>query len=147
MRFDSSKVGPEVERIRLLSETANLDFLDELIREARNPASVLHGWFTWDIQQAAYKQLREEARLLIKAVSVTFSYTPTETLLVPLYVSTSDDAGDRHYDSVINVMGDAERRQQLVRETLQRALGILRNIPDRVCQKLADQVEKELGKL
>ena len=44
----------------------------QVVEEARNPASVLHGAFTWDDKEAADKWRIREAQHLIRECRVTF---------------------------------------------------------------------------
>jgi len=144
MNADYAAYNAEIDRLM----TANGGHLTEHeILEAATPAnSVLHPWFNWDDAAAGHRYRLDQARRLIKVFNTQVRYTPTEVVVVPTYVSEASD-GERSYVRVVEVISDADRRRALVLDTLKRAVDILRNCPEPICQRLADRLTARRDKV
>lgn len=59
---------------------------DDVVEEASSPKSPLHQFFEWDNTVAAYKYRLEQARELIKTVTVVVHVSHSETVKVPFYM-------------------------------------------------------------
>lgn len=55
---------------RVLTELRDKDGLDidKAIKVAQNPKSPMHSYFTWDVEKAAWKRWRDEARMMLNDV-------------------------------------------------------------------------------
>lgn len=64
-----------------------------VIEAAKDPTSVLHGEFEWDLEKAAYQQWTDTARRLIREVQLVVEYQDVK-VVAPFYIAdqTSDDA-------------------------------------------------------
>jgi len=148
MKIDRALANAELNAIAAAGDMTPETVLDA----ARDENSALHGWFDWSDDAAAEKWRLQQARQLIKTVYVAITYADDTVVVVPAYVSEADDVDDetntaRHYVAVVEVMSDDQRRTALVVATIKRAMAILKNCPEALCQKLAGDLEKELAKL
>lgn len=81
-------VRAELERIAGNADLIGLT-TEAVVEAARDPSSPLHGYFTWNIQDAAHKQWLAEARKLIQSVRyVIVSQDTNEPVRVRSIVST-----------------------------------------------------------
>lgn len=62
---------------------------DAVIEAAKDPTSVLHGEFEWDVNKAAYKSWTDTARRLIREVQLIVQYQDVR-VVAPYYIP---DAG------------------------------------------------------
>jgi hypothetical protein len=87
IKGDPQKIGEELERIRCSS--GNLT-ATAVWTAARRPSSVLHPHFTWDIQKAARERWEDQARYLIRSITVRFSDDESESPSVRAFVSLGE---------------------------------------------------------
>lgn len=81
-------VRAELERIAGNADLIGLT-TDAVVEAAKDPTSPLHGYFTWNIQEAARKQWLVEARKLIQSVRyVIVSQETNEPVRVRSVIST-----------------------------------------------------------
>lgn len=66
---------------------------DAVIEAAKDPTSILHGEFEWDVNKAAYSAWTETARRLIREVQLVVEYQDVR-IVAPFYISdnSSDDS-------------------------------------------------------
>jgi len=85
---------------------------EAVVREATKLRSPLHNWFEWDDTEAARQYRLEQARDLIRAVTVTFiGGDDGEERTVRAFVHLGDPT---IYESTVNVLGDVEKRAILL---------------------------------
>lgn len=85
---------------------------EAVVREATKKSSPLHGWFEWDDTAAARQYRLEQARDLIRSVTVTFiGAANADKLTVRAFVHLGDPT---IYESTVNVLGDADKRAVLL---------------------------------
>lgn len=89
-----------------------------VVEVARNPKSLLHGYFTWDDKKAAEAHRLNEARYLIRSVEVyvTFPHRP-DPIPTRAFVSVGTQGGDaegQRFTSVHAVLADPDSRAQLL---------------------------------
>lgn len=101
---------------RLEQENGNLREQD-VVDDARDPASPLHDFFEWDDDVAAQQYRLSQARLLIRRVKiqVTVHEVPMD---VARYVRDPDEPGQ--YASIIRVRNDADRSRRTVIDEMNR---------------------------
>jgi len=87
-----------------------------VVEAARDEGSPMHDQFTWDDTEAAEAYRIEQARNLIR-VYVTVLHEEKPPIRTYVSISTERRAGGGYYH-VRDVMGDAERRDQLLRDAL-----------------------------
>jgi len=93
---------------------ARLDRLTpgNVVREARRKTSPLHGWFEWDNTAAARMYRLEQARELIRSVSVTFvGNHHSEPSTVRAFVNLGDGS---EYEHVVSVVAVPEKMDRLL---------------------------------
>lgn len=94
---------------------------DEVVREASDPESPLHPYFTWDDSEAAEKHRRNEARDLIRSVEVLI-LTESRTVKAVGYVRDPRlPADEQGYISVAKLRTDTELARESLIEEFQRA--------------------------
>ncbi len=101
--------------IRSLEKNGKVDPAD-LIAAARNPTHPCHGDFTWDINKAAEKCWRDEARRLIRMVGFTLKVEDSGQRVVN-YVASGDD--DAVFVSVPKIRGKGHVQAMLLAEVAQ----------------------------
>jgi hypothetical protein len=89
----------------------------DVVRAARLPRSPLHEFFEWDDSKAATGFRLEQARHLIRRVTVILTYGD-EPISVRAFVSLVGDRGEGSYRSTVTVLGARETREQLLEEAL-----------------------------
>lgn len=101
--------------IRSLEKNGKVD-PEDLIAAARNPTHPCHGDFTWDINKAAEKCWRDEARRLIRMVGFTLKVEDSGQRVVN-YVASGDD--DAVFVSVPKIRGKGHVQAMLLAEVAQ----------------------------
>lgn len=113
VKLDPQVAGERLERIRRRrgGEITPADVL----RDARRPDSPLHPHFEWNDTAAAEAYRLSQAGYLIRHIEVEVRGGDAcrEARVVRAFVSMHDDEG-KHYESIIRVMSDAEKRAQVV---------------------------------
>jgi hypothetical protein len=98
---------------------------DDVIAEARNPASVLHGEFEWDLSKAAYRHWVERARDLIQLVKYEVVVN-NAVMVVPYYVRDPDrEPSEQGYITMAKVMSERDLSRRELKIECQRALSVL----------------------
>lgn len=89
-----------------------------VVEAARDPASVLHSEFEWDVKKAAQREWERTASELIRQVKFVIQYEDRK-VIAPYYVSdpTSDESG---YVPVVSVAKKKSASRQMLRDELQR---------------------------
>jgi hypothetical protein len=72
-----------------------------IVTRARSPKSPLHGWFTWNDEEAAALYREREARNLLNAISFRFSADP-ETDAAPMRFFAALASGDEDDPGEVN---------------------------------------------
>lgn len=74
-----SKKKPRVQwakyrdRVRWISQNLGREVTpNDVLKDARSPASPLHAWFTWDVRKGWNKNLLQEARQLLSRLKVIY---------------------------------------------------------------------------
>lgn len=126
-KLDPAVAGRELDRIA----TRDQEVVPiTLVEESRPTDAPLHDHFEWDDSEAATLYREDQAKRLIRAITVVYVRNDTEEPLPPVraYVSVMDDpafemyapakpkgASLRHYRSIVTVMSDQDLRDQYVR--------------------------------
>ena len=100
-------VGEKIEAIK-----AKNGFItpDMLIKEAKKKTSPLHGCFTWDDKEAGKLRRLDEARYLLRMVTVEIE-TDDEPIITRAFVSVTDDA---IYTTIGAALLDEDMRESLL---------------------------------
>jgi hypothetical protein len=85
---------------------------EEVVAAAKNPNNPLHTQFTWDDTEAAAKYRLEEARSLIRSISVLI--TPNQTEPTRAFVHTSPSG----YKPIEIVLNQKELRERFIQDML-----------------------------
>lgn len=87
---------------------------DDVVVEARNPQSVLHELFNWDIEQAAMSHWRDRAREIIRSVRVEIK-TDTTIIESVAYVRDPDvEPEEQGYISTVVLRDDKEAAKRAI---------------------------------
>jgi hypothetical protein len=104
---------------------------EQVLDAARDPESVLHGYFTWDDKRAAEEHRHTQAGELLRALHVEYidlgpeRRSGTMRALVNLVADPSDEKQQparRLYMPVIVVLTNEDRRDQMVNDALDEAI-------------------------
>ena len=109
---DPQLVGETLERIR---ETTSGLTPENVVQAARRKDNPLHGYFTWNNDEAARLHRKEEARLLIRSVTVTMG--PSESS-APVRAFVAVGSADDKYLSMQTVLGQPKLREQMLTQAL-----------------------------
>lgn len=103
---------------RLAEKAHGLLKPEDVIRAAEPEGSVLHDRFEWDDSEAAHQYRLEQARKLIRVTVELLD--GKERALTRVFVSLSSDREKEGggYRSTVDVMNDAQMRQQLLEDAL-----------------------------
>lgn len=114
---------PEVEKA--LAEIAASGELipDRVVEAARDPASALHAYFTWDNDEAAKRWRAEQARALIRSVKIEV-IVEERAIVVPRYVH-DPDAPSGGYVATASIAPASDKAVRVMHDELQRVLGAL----------------------
>lgn len=103
--------GEELERIRV-RQNGRLEAAD-VVRESRDPTAPLHPAFEWDNEKAADAYREDQARYMIRSITVAMPSRKGEDAPVRAFVSVVRDT-DRSYTSTAHALSDTELRQQVL---------------------------------
>ena len=110
-RVNPQIAGEEMERIRV-RQNGRLEPPD-LVRESANPDAPLHREFEWDDAVAAEAHRVEQARALIRHITVSMPRRDGSESPVRAFVSVIRDS-DRAFTSTAHALSDAELRKQVL---------------------------------
>lgn len=107
------KASPQLigERIEII-KTKNGGFVsaEMLVKEAKKKTSPLHGCFTWDDKKAGTLRRLDEARYLLRTITVEVE-TDDEPVITRAFVSVTDDP---IYTTIESAMADVDMRESLL---------------------------------
>jgi hypothetical protein len=123
-RLDPKKAPVVARELRKLETSGGGLRPADVVRAARKSRSPLHPFFEWDNTAAAEKYRLEQARSLIRCITVIYDKAPTAEPVrgyqhLRVEVEEPEEAEALPYHSTIRVMSDAKYREALVREALQ----------------------------
>lgn len=112
-------VRSELERIYRDSGTLTAD---QVVAEAADPESVLHDHFEWDDTTAARQWRLDQARQLIRKVTITITRAD-DTAPIQARAFVNVDPGDtaRTYMPIVDAMQNPVTREILLRRAMQEA--------------------------
>ena len=108
-RLKIATVAPVLERIEARHGALTPG---AVVREASKKSSPLHTWFEWDDTEAARLFRLEQARDLIRSVTVTITGGDDEELTVRAFVHVSEDESE--YENIASVMRTPEKKARLM---------------------------------
>lgn len=94
---------------------------DQVVDDARDPDSPLHGLFTWDTDAAAAAHWRDTARAIISSVRVVINTTTTRVASVAYVRDPNAAAKEQGYVSVAQLRTDADSAREAVVNEISRA--------------------------
>ncbi len=98
---------------------------DIVIDEAKDPESILHGHFDWDVDAAALEHWRNQARRLISSVRVVFTTDTTAVACVAYVRDPSAPSDEQGYVQVNQVRTDTDRSREVLVSEFSRAAAVL----------------------
>lgn len=112
VNLDAQKVGEAIAR---LQKARNEPLAPEdVVDAARSPKSVMHAHFEWDDTKAATAYRTEQARELVRSLTVEVAHSNIEPRFVRAHVNVQDDSGSRGYVDVHTAMSSHELRRQVI---------------------------------
>ncbi len=121
MKIDSQK-AVELEHIR--TSHGGLLKPEDVVEFAKDPNTALHSEFTWDDTEAARLHRLNQARNVIRLVVTIIGEAPEP---VRAFVSLpTDRAQGGGYRSMAEVVNDSSRREEMLRDALERLLSAKR---------------------
>ncbi len=96
-----------------------------VVERAHDPESLLHEYFTWDDQEAAYKWRLEQARRLIRSVRLQINETQTNIRSVAYVRDPSKPDKETGYVSTASIRTDKERAREAVKAEIDRAISCM----------------------
>jgi hypothetical protein len=109
--LDAQKAGEALTKI----EKAHNGLLEPemVVDAARDEKSPLHAHFEWDDAVAAGEFRKDQARELIRAITVDISRSNVEPRTIRAFINV-EQGGQQGYISTAKAMGSAELRQQVL---------------------------------
>jgi len=104
-------VGDQIELLRKKSGTVTPNML---VAKAKAKSSPIHNCFTWDDKKAGKLRRLDEARYLLRMVTITIE-TEEEPIITRAFVHVSDDS---EYTTIRKVLSSKELREQLLQQAL-----------------------------
>lgn len=111
--LDAQAAGEELERIRV-HHNGRLQ-AEAVVDAARPKASILHPHFEWDDRAAAEQFRVEQAKYLVRSITVRMEKPSGAKAPIRAFVSVERDE-DRSYTSLAHAMSDAELRAQVLEQ-------------------------------
>jgi hypothetical protein len=145
--IDAEKAYRALEAIRV----KNGGLSDDAIVEAAKPRShALHKWFQWDDDKAAVEYRRQQARLLIRSITVTYEESP-ETTTRAYEVHTKSRPGSETrtvYSTNEEVLSDPDSRDRLIASAIRSAMEFRRRFKHlHELDMLMEEINKTLVRL
>jgi hypothetical protein len=122
-RYDQKRAQEVGEYLEGLEERTP----EALVADAKRPSSPLHGFFTWDNAEAAQAHRLEQARHLLRSVTVRFTdwgASPPQRGFVALRVrpvAGEEEPAATQYLPIRSILDDPQLRAQLLDEALAQA--------------------------
>jgi len=118
----------QLRRLRSLENADGQLTPAQVVRDAKNKRSPLHGLFDWNQQRAAEKHWLWRAREIIGAVTVVVT-NETTTIKAPMYVHLPNTKG-QGYQSVATLRQNPDHARESLIYTLETAAGHVRRALD-----------------
>ena len=109
--LDAQKAGEALARL----QKGKNDLLEpsDIVEAARDGKSVLHTHFEWDDTVAAEAYRCDQARELVRSLTIDISRSNLETKPVRAFVNV-EAGGERGYTSTVTAMSSADLRKQVI---------------------------------
>lgn len=117
-------IREELERIA--GKNGGLLTPDDVVASARQKNSILHGMFEWDEKKAAHAYRVDQARVLIRSVTVVITTEKTNVSTVAYVRDPDIEADEQGYVSTVSLIGDTERCRAALVAEFSRAAAALR---------------------
>lgn len=100
---------------------------DLVVHEAHDPASPLHGEFTWDVEEAAQRYWVDQARDLLRRVPVWKRVEERRAVRTPCFVrDPGADPNQQGYVQLSTITPQSEKAAVIIRDELLRMAGAAR---------------------
>lgn len=113
---DADIVGRHIDLLR--KEQKGELTAEDVLKDARNPNSPLHGFFEWDDSAAAEQYRLKQARGLIRSVVAVYVSDDRPAVRTRAYVHVPE-AGAQHYRSTDDAMSKRKTRELVLRRALE----------------------------
>ncbi len=91
---------------------------EDVVEDARSPASPLHPCFTWDVAEAAHQHWLDQARSLIRSVRAVHMDADGREKPIQGYVNVVVPEVGRCYVTTARAVSDDDLRQQMLDDAL-----------------------------
>jgi len=108
---DPEVIGRE---LRLIEEKHGTLQPEAVVEEASQETSPLHPYFTWDDSEAARKHRKEEARKLVRSVTIKKVNREEPSGTTRAFVHVRDPEEGDGYQSTDVAMTEADKREQIL---------------------------------
>lgn len=99
---------------------------DDVIEDAKDPKSPLHGYFEWNDAKAAHAHRLEQARALIRSVKVIIETETTFIRAVGYVVDPTRRGDEQGYVRLESIVSEAALARKTLMTEAERVLGVLR---------------------
>lgn len=122
-KLDVQAVGEELERIT--AQHGHKLNAKDLVNEASVPTSPLHDAFEWDDTEAARAHREEQARKLLRSVTITIVRENKPDVVVRGFLSVENNDGRTStYGATSVLMSDDEMRALLLKQAIQKLIAV-----------------------
>lgn len=111
INLDPEKAGKELERLKKASN--GLLAAEEIVEAARDEKNVLHPHFEWDDSVAAEAYRQDQARDLVRSLTIDISRSNVEAKPVRAFVNVAVGQ-DRGYVPTLTAMSSKDLRKQVL---------------------------------
>jgi hypothetical protein len=116
-------IAARLEQIRLKNDGVLRP--EDVVQDAKNPKSILHGEFEWDDSAAAVQFRLDQARALIRSVKVEVT-TTSDRLSVPYYIrDPRTEPNEQGYAPTMEIRTNTAVAQEALTAELDRAVALL----------------------
>ena len=117
---DAEVIGEELDLIQKVDKKI---VPERVVEVAQNETSRLHKYFNWDDEDAAHQYRLEQARHLIRSITVEYIVEKENKETIRAFYNVADEENKHAYVSLESVMSNADYRQQVIEKALREAEG------------------------
>lgn len=144
-RISSKRLAEIREELEAIAKSGVLT-PEEVVSAARNPNSSMHDQFNWDDQEAAHAHRLQQARQLIKTVTVEVVRVDNKVVLAPLFTQAPRKNGEGYYHTQI-IAKNTPSRLEVVLMRLNQISTMLHNLAAPEVDDLLSEVNRVKARL
>jgi hypothetical protein len=112
-RISSKRLAVIREELEAIAKSGVLT-PDEVVAAARNPNSAMHDQFNWDDQEAAHAHRLQQARQLIRSVTVEVTRSDLKVVQVPMFTQAPARSSEGYYKTQAIVRTQLNRQELII---------------------------------